>query len=142
MATRQPVKSFLWIYAVALAAVAVVFIIGVALLQSSANSSAAVAGAALLCASVLGLIFTLATLPIALSQQAARQAREQYEDDLAKLFSDRLQNISALMTLMSEQQLISERGKTVAFREKDLEAVRRAVQEELGRKNWGAALAL
>jgi hypothetical protein len=142
MATRQPVKSFLWIYAVALAAVAVVFIIGVALLQSSANSSAAVAGAALLCASVLGLIFTLATLPIALSQQAARQAREQQEDDLAKLIGDRLQNISALMTLMSEQQLISERGKSVAFREKDLEAVRRAVQEELGRKNWGATLAL
>jgi hypothetical protein len=142
MATRQPVKSFLWIYAVALAAVAIVFIVGISLLQSRASSDASLAGAALLCAAVLGLIITLATLPIALGDQAAREARQQQEDDLARLLSDRLQNISVLMTLISEQQLISERGKAVAFREKDLDAVRRAVQEEIGRKSWDAALVL
>lgn len=139
MANRQPTKSFLWIYAVPLAAVAVVFIVAITLLQSAPGSAA---GAALLCASVLGLVFTLATLPIALNSQAAREAQQRQQDDLTAALTERLQNLSVVLTLISEQQLISERGKSVAFREKDLDAVRRAVGEEISRKNWDAALVL
>jgi hypothetical protein len=142
MGSRQPVKSFLWIYGVALAAILVVFIVGISLLHSGTDDPGVIAGAALLCASVLGLIITLSSLPIALSHHADREASRHHEEHLSKLLTERLQNLSVLMTLISEQQLISERGKSVAFREKDLDAARRAVQEEMTRKNWEAALAL
>jgi hypothetical protein len=142
MAIRQPIKSFLWIYAVAFLAVAIVFIVGVALLQSPAGGAAQIAGAVLLGAGVLGLIVALAALPIALSSHAAREARQQHQEELSGALGDRLQGLSVLLNLISEQQLISERGKAVAFREKDLDVVRRALQEEMSRKDWEAALKL
>jgi len=55
---------------------------------------------------------------------------------------DRLEGISILMNLMSEQQLLSDRAKAVAFREKDHDALHRAVVEEIGAQNWEAAYRL
>jgi hypothetical protein len=46
------------------------------------------------------------------------------------------------MNLMSEQQLLSDRAKAIAFREKDHEALHRAVVEEIGRQNWQTAYIL
>jgi hypothetical protein len=43
---------------------------------------------------------------------------------------------------VTENQLLSDRAKTVAFREKDRDVVRRAVREEIARQDWEAALAL
>jgi hypothetical protein len=47
-----------------------------------------------------------------------------------------------MMTLMSEQQLLSDRAKSVAFREKERDAIRRAIQEEIAHGNFEAAAAL
>jgi hypothetical protein len=47
-----------------------------------------------------------------------------------------------MLTLISEQQLLSDRAKSVAFREKELDAIRRAIQEETARGNYEAAGAL
>jgi hypothetical protein len=132
----------LWIYAVAFLAVAIVFIIGITLLQSPPGSAALMAGAALLAAAVLGLFVALIALPIALHFQASREAQQLHQEQLSNTLGERLQSLSVLLNLISEQQLISERGKSVAFREKDLEAVRRALQEEIARKDWEAALKL
>jgi hypothetical protein len=55
---------------------------------------------------------------------------------------ERLEQVSVLLTLVTENQLLSDRAKTVAFREKDRDAVRRAVHEEIARGDWEAAIAL
>ncbi len=47
-----------------------------------------------------------------------------------------------VLNLISEQQLISDRGKAVAFRDKDREALRRAIHEEMASKDYEAALVL
>jgi len=142
MANKQSVASFLCIYAVGLLAIAVVMIVGIALLQSPVGSSASVAGAALLGAAVLGLLAALLTLPVALNLVAARKAALEHQEEIMEALGERLQSIAVLMNLISEQQLISDRAKGVVFREKDREAVRRAVQEEIGRQDWEAALNL
>ncbi len=46
------------------------------------------------------------------------------------------------LQLISEQQLISDRAKQIAFREKDRDAFRRAVMEDLSKQDYDAALAL
>lgn len=56
--------------------------------------------------------------------------------------TDRLDQLSILMNLMSEQQLLSDRAISIAYREKDREALRRAVHEEMGRQDWDAAISL
>jgi hypothetical protein len=142
MKQRETITSFLWINAVALAVVAVVVIVGISLLQSATGGVATTAGAALLGSGILGVIGTLVILPLALNLQAARQSQLRQQEDLLNALDERLQNLSVLMNLISEQQLISDRAKSVAFRAKDIEAVRRALREEIIRKDWEAALAL
>src|SRR4029453_13108473 len=41
-----------------------------------------------------------------------------------------------------EQQLLSDRAKAVAYREKDRDAVRRAIREDIVKRDWEAALVL
>lgn len=53
--------------------------------------------------------------------------------------NDRLEQFSVMLNLISEQQLISDRAKTVAFRDKDAEALRRAIQDEILEQHWEAA---
>jgi hypothetical protein len=138
---QQKINSFLWVFGLAGIAVLTALIMGVILLQS-ASGSASIAGAALICAAAIGLIVGIVTLPIVLNLEAARQAHLRHQDDLMLSLGDRLQGFSVLMNLISEQQLISDRAKSVAFRDKDRDAVRRAVQEEIGRGDWEASLRL
>ena len=56
--------------------------------------------------------------------------------------NERLQHMSMLLNQVSEQQLISERAKAIAFRENEREALRRAIHEEMTRKDWDAAVIL
>lgn len=55
---------------------------------------------------------------------------------------ERLEQISVLLNAITEQQLISERAKAIAFRDHERDALRRAIREEMARKDWDAALAL
>ncbi len=56
--------------------------------------------------------------------------------------TERLDQLAILLNLMSEQQLLSDRAISIAYREKDREALRRAVHEEMGRHDWDAAISL
>jgi hypothetical protein len=95
----------------------------------------------MLAAGCLSLIGVAASWPIAhaLAHAAAGQDNSQ---DIGAQLNKRLDQALTVMTLISEQQLLSERAKTVAFRDNDREAIRRAVNEELSKGEWEAAFAL
>src|SRR5687767_3945677 len=69
---------------------------------------------------------------------AARGEREQVVQPLL----ERIDQLSILVNMISEQQLLSDRAKSVVFREKDREALRRAISEEIAKCDWEAALVL
>lgn len=131
----RPARSYLWIYpvifAVALGAVGV----GVWLAVDRQQW-------ALLAAGTAGLMVALATWPLAMTLQAARKSQEQVLTQIQETLDDRLQQTSILLNLMSEQQLLSDRAKAIAFREKDRDALRRAITEEIARGDWEAAESL
>ena len=54
----------------------------------------------------------------------------------------RLQHLTELMGTMGQQQLLSDRAKSVAYRSKDRQALRDAIREEMNAKDWDAALVL
>ena len=56
--------------------------------------------------------------------------------------NQRLEQLVTLMGRISEQQLLSDRARSVAFRDKDREAIRTAINEELLQGEWEAAFAL
>jgi hypothetical protein len=135
--------SFTWIFSIAFLAVLAALAGGIDLLHRPFEPlSTAVAGAALLAAGYLGLIAILVTLPIALNLVHSRKSNVRHQDELMSALGDRLESISILMNLISEQQLLSDRAKAVAFREKDHDAVHRAVVEEMAHQNWEAAYLL
>lgn len=63
-------------------------------------------------------------------------------EELNSTFVERMEQFSVMLNLISEQQLISERAKAVAFRDKDHEALLRATREEMARGQYDAALLL
>ena len=91
------------------------------------------------CASLIGVLVTWA-LTKSIVQNSASDSRR--SSDLGTILSERLQQLSVLLNVVSEQQLLSDRAKQVAFRDKDRDALRRAIKEDLSRKDWEAALAL
>jgi hypothetical protein len=128
-------NSFNLIYVVALLIALVVLIVG-------ADLAAHHLGYALLATGITTLVVVLVTWPLALSLVASRAATEVRQTGMNETMTDRLQQIATLLTMMSEQQLLSDRAKAVAFREKDREALRRAIREEMANKDWDAALVL
>src|SRR5579872_358838 len=135
--------TFTWIFGIAFLAVLAALGAGVELLRhTDAPPSTLATGTAFLTAGYLGLIAILVTLPIALNLAAARKSSLRHQSEFMTTLSDRLEGISILMNLMSEQQLLSDRAKAVAFREKDHDALHRAVVEEIGQQNWEAAYLL
>src|ERR1700722_6518500 len=140
---KRHLPTFTWIFAIAFLAVIAALGAGVLLLRhSDAPLSSIATGTAFLAAGYLGLVAILVTLPIALNLAAARRSSLQHQADFMTTLTARLEGISILMNLISEQQLLSDRAKAVAFREKDHDALHRAVVEEIGAQNWEAAYRL
>lgn len=100
----------------------------------------------ILSAGSLGVIVTLAAwgLSAAGAATAARVDDRNHVqlDGRLDVMSDRMMQMTQLLARISEQQLLSDRAKAVAFREKDRDALRRAIQEEVNRGDWDAALRL
>jgi hypothetical protein len=137
---QRHVPTFIWIFGIAFLAVLAALAAGVVLLRhGDAPLSSIATGTAFLAAGYLGLIAILVTLPIALDLAAARRSSLRHQAEFMTTLTDRLEGISILMNLISEQQLLSDRAKAVAFREKDHDALHRAVVEEIGRQNWEMA---
>jgi hypothetical protein len=94
----------------------------------------------LLAAGSLAVIGTLLAWPIAMSC-GARALDNHLEARITPLLN-KFDLVVTHLQLMGEQQLISDRAKQIAFREKDRDAFRRAVQEDLSKQDYDAALSL
>ena len=134
MDKRSP-PSFTWTYAVVLVLALAIFGVGIYLVAMDRGWTMLAAG----CAS---LVAVLITWPLAQSLSATRLMAQQAQEEMLNPLNERMQQIAVLLTLVSEQQLLSDRAKSVAFREKDRDALRRAIREEMAKPDWEAALAL
>lgn len=93
-----------------------------------------------LAAGGVAVIVSLLAFPI--SRAADTGAIDtQIEARIAPILA-RFDAISAQLTLVSQQQLISDRAKQIAFRDKDREAFKRAIEEDLASQNYDAAAGL
>lgn len=98
-------------------------------------------GPILLTSGLIGTFAVLATWPLAIALSSSGVLGCSFRDAMTPIY-ERLEQFSVMLNEMSEQQLLSEQAKTVAYREKDREALRRAIREDLAKKDWEAALAL
>jgi hypothetical protein len=94
----------------------------------------------LLGAGSLSIIATLLAWPMAMGT-TSKPIEKLIDDKLSPLHVELTKAVNQLSRI-SEQQLISDRAKQLAFREKDRDAFRRAIQEDIEKKDYEAALAL
>ncbi|MBA3272948.1 MAG: hypothetical protein H0T11_03625, partial [Chthoniobacterales bacterium] len=128
--------SFTWMFAVVLLLVALpTFGMGVYVASSKGQFGLLAAG----CASIVA---TLIAWPLARALESMRDANTRCFEDITAPLQERLQQINISLNQIGDQQLLSDRAKSVAYREKDREALRRAINEEIGRQDWEAAMAL
>jgi outer membrane protein assembly factor BamD (BamD/ComL family) len=91
------------------------------------------------CATIVAVLISWA---LGRSLDATCDASVRCLDEAMVPLNERMQQMSVILNQISEQQLLSDRAKAVAYRDKDREALRRAIQEDLAKRDWEAALAL
>jgi hypothetical protein len=124
-----------WLYALAMLAAIAVVGLGLYLALSGAGWAMLAAGAA-------GVIAVACAWPIASLLYSAHERNSEAARELRDLMNERLQQICVMMNQLSDQQVLSDRAKSIAYRDKDREALRRAIQEEIAQQDWEAALVL
>jgi hypothetical protein len=137
-ATRCDVEkkaSWSWVYAIALVLSFAVLGIGVYLAVTTRNWTLLSVG----CAAVLGVLIAW---PLAVELHAFHCASCDQAERALNSINERFEQFSILLNLISEQQLLSDRAKSIAFRQKDADALRRAIQEETHKQDWEAAAVL
>lgn len=134
--TPRKIGSFLWMYPVVLLLALVVLGGGIYQVASGKGDYT------ILAAGLMSVIGVLLVWFFNINLRAQRQEDVQRSEELFGPVNERLQYISVLLNQVSEQQLISERAKGIAFRESERDALRRAIREEMHRKDWDAALVL
>jgi hypothetical protein len=127
--------SFLWISLAAL--VLSIIIVGVGIYRAGAHQSWDLLLTGIVCS-----VVTIATLPVSMILGRVSTELKADSDARSAALNERLEQFSVLLNLITEQQLLSDRAKSVAFRDKDRDALRRAIQEEINRQDWDAALRL
>ena len=120
----------------------VALIIAVAMLGVGIYLAIEVKNWALLAAGATSVVVVLATWPLAQVMIVGRSEALRRQDALTAALSAQLKDITVLLNVVTEQQLLSDRAKSVAFRDKDRDALRRAIKEDLSRRDWEAALVL
>jgi hypothetical protein len=133
---KREVPSLAWLYPVIIA------VIGVPALGVGIYLAATGRGWAMLAAGCGILALSLAGWPVVRAIETARDTSQDCINDFMGPFNERMQQMNVMLNLISEQQLISDRAKQVAYRTLDREALRRALQDEIHNKDWEAALAL
>lgn len=135
---EKPTASSLnWIYPIVAVAALAIFGIGLYLTLLNPHDH----DWTMLAAGCLSLVAVGVTWPIAhvLAGSRADQIASQHS---ARRVQERIEQMATTMSQIGESQLLSDRAKSVAFREKDRDAIRRAINEEMGRGEWEAAYAL
>lgn len=131
----KPGGTGLWVYWVALVLALTILGFGVYFVIDQRQFSVLAAGAA-------SVVAVLVTWPLAMGIAQSRAHSAKLAQDLLSPINDRFEQFSVMLNEISEQQLLSDRAKAVAFRVKDREALRRAIQEELGKGDFEAAWSL
>lgn len=114
--------------------VVIVFLVLIAALAGRAPSGVLIA--------VSGLVLGLLAWAVCRQVESSAHRTAASLTEITNLVSERMEQFSVMLNLISEQQLISERTKAVAFRDKDYEALHRAIREEMARGQYDAALIL
>ena len=130
----RPARSLNALYPLALVLSLAAVGVGVAIMSKPV-------GPVLIASGAIGLIATLVTWPIAVALGAAGHVSRGITEAMTPVY-ERLEQFSVMLNEVSEQQLLSEQAKTVAYREKDRAALRRAIQEDVAKKDWEGALVL
>ena len=99
-------------------------------------------GIALLTAGCISLVLVLIAWTHVQVIRAARDQAKVLQTETLPAFSRQLEHMTLLLQTLSEQQLLSDRAKSVAYRDKDRDALRHAIREEMNKKDWDAALVL
>jgi hypothetical protein len=133
--TRRSSSSYDWVYTIVLILSLAVTCTGIYLASTKGVWSMLAAG----CGSLVGV---LVTWPLASHMRALHNASSDQAERALESITERFEQFSIMLNLISEQQLLSDRAKAVAFREKDSDALRRAIQEETLKQNWEVALSL
>jgi hypothetical protein len=129
---NSPASSVVWIYWLS-------FLISLAIFGFGLYQALTLHQWVLLATGCACVVAVLVTWPLALSLRDNHEiACQRFEEAMVPL-NERVEQLSIMLNLISEQQLLSDRAKAVAFREKDREALRRAIQEEIGRHDYEAA---
>jgi hypothetical protein len=137
--------SSIWMYALVALVALILTIIGshfVGSGQDAHSPNTVAVGWGLLGTAGLLLASLLIALPIVVSIDAARKAVEEHQDQTLAGLNKQLRDVCTILNLVNENQLISDRAKSVAFRVNDRDAVRRAIAEEISHSDWEAAMAL
>ncbi len=127
--------NFNWLYAIVL--ILAVGLCGVGIYFASTHQ-----GLTMLAAGVVSLVAVLVTWPVTMSITAARQARKDDQGYALGPINDKLVQLANTLNMVSNQQLLSDRAKSIAYRKRDLEALRSAIKEEMSLSDWEAALVL
>ena len=140
---EQPVEkrnapSVSWIYATLVFVALAVFGVGIFLaIQEPGHRDWA-----MLAAGCVSLVLVLTTWPLAMAMTGSRDLVAKRNEQVTQELSDRLQAMSVVLNEIQESNMLSDRAKAVAYREKDRDALRRAIREDLAKRDWEAALVL
>jgi len=125
-------------YAVVLVVALAVFVVGVFLAVQEGNKR----DWTMLAAGCIGLLLVLTTWPLAIAQSTAHEAITKRSEESMTAISERLKDMTVILNEVHEAELLSDRAKSVAYREKDRDALRRAIREDMAKRDWEAALVL
>jgi hypothetical protein len=128
-------NSYSWMYAV-------VFVVALAVFGTGLYLAIQGHGWAMLAAGSASLIAVLIAWPIALSIGDSRDAGIETQRQMQAMLEARLQQLESTLNRVSQQQLLSDRAKSVVYRDNERQAIRRAINEEIAQQDWEAALAL
>ena len=125
--------TFAWVYLIALLLALAIFGVGLYRLITIGP-----AGWAIVSAGALGLVAVAVSWPIALA--VASRGGAGAPPDMA--LAQKIDQLATALNRISEQQLLSDRAKHIAYRDKEREALRRAIQEDISRQDWDGAMKL
>ena len=117
--------SFTWVYGVA--ALLALAILGVGIYRLTTDGD----DWTMLAAGALGLVAVAVTWPIALTLSSSRGGAAAGTDPAVAGLANRLDQMTTLLTRVSDQQLLSDRAKHIAFRDKERDKREEAMREQL-----------